>query len=87
MVAENTSPFLEFGRPVHLALHQYLFSVVLGECVGTECDPSATGLPHCGESDGVGGGLLGEKGVHGSRTPQNTTGGGDSKSWGTYPEK
>ena len=41
-----------------------------------ERDPSASGLPHRGESDGVDDGLLGEKRVHGSGTPENTTGQG-----------
>ena len=68
VVAGNTPTLLEFGRFVHLALHQYVLSIVLGECVGTERDSSATGVPHRGESDGVGGGVLGEKRVHGSGT-------------------
>ena len=64
MVAANTPTLLEFGRSVHLAPHQYVLSVVLGECVATERDTSATGVPHGGESDGDGGGLLGTKSVH-----------------------
>ena len=61
MVAENTSTLLEFGRFVHLALHQYFLSVVLRECLATERDPSATGVPHRGKGDGVGGGLFDKK--------------------------
>ena len=68
VVAKDTSPLLELGRFVRLALHQYLLSAVLGKCVEAECDPSATRMSHCGKSDGVGGGLLGEKRVHGSGT-------------------
>ena len=34
------------------------------ECLATERDTSATGVPHRGESDGGGGGLLGTKSVH-----------------------
>ena len=66
MVAENTPTLLEFGRFVHLAPHQYLLSVVLGECFATERDTRATGVPYRGESDGGGGGLLGTKSVYGN---------------------
>ena len=72
MVAKNTRALFGFGRFVHLALHQYVFSVVLGERVETERDTSATGVSHRGESDGVGGGFLREKDVHGSRSLENT---------------
>ena len=69
MVAKDTPTFLELGRFVHLALHQYVLSVVLGECLEKECDSSARRVSYVGEGDGVGGGLLGEKGIHESRPP------------------
>ena len=78
MVAENTPTLLEFGRFIHLASYQYLLSVVLGERLETEHDTSAAGVPHRGQSDGLGGGLLGTKSVHGNRSSGNTNGEGSA---------
>jgi hypothetical protein len=75
-------PFLNLEDLSILRRTNTFFSLVLGQCVGTEYDTSATGLPHCGESDGPGGGLLGTKSVHGNRSSENTNGQGDSRNRG-----
>jgi hypothetical protein len=56
----------------------------LAECDGAKRHTRAARVPHRGESDGLGRDLLGEKRIHQSRTPENTTGRGVHEIVGDY---